>query len=59
MDIYEYAKEYNADYYDFHTGRIFLVQEYNDKIKSGDLDAKIRVITTSGDFIGYARKKDE
>ena len=28
-DIYEYAKEYDADYYDIKNGYIYHVQEYN------------------------------
>ena len=58
MDIYEYAKEYNADYYDQHTGYIYHVQNYNNQIKMGLPTPGIEVFDTDGNFIGYARKKE-
>ena len=29
MDIYEYAKMFDADYYDHKTGNIYKIQNYN------------------------------
>ena len=34
-DIYEYAKNFDADYFDPKTGYIYKVQDYNRCIKSG------------------------
>ena len=60
MDIYEYAKNinYNADYYDPHSGYIYKIQEYKRRLDEGIVDAKIRVVDSySGDTLGYARKE--
>ena len=57
MDIYAYAEEVNylADYYDFHTGLIYKIQEYG-AVKN-DPDAKIRVVDAmTGQTVGFARK---
>ena len=58
MDIYQQANEQpNADYYDWHTGYIYCIQEYTEAIKTNP-NAKIRVIDSlSGETIGYASKK--
>lgn len=57
MDIYEYAKNHDADYLDPHTGYIYNVQQYNRCIKFGIPTLGIRVIDSyTGEFIGYARK---
>lgn len=58
MDIYEQAKIMNADYYDFRTGNIYKIQEYN-KMKLIDPDARIRVTDSEGNTLGYAIKKEE
>lgn len=59
MDIYEIADMYgNADYYDWATGRIYKIQEYNHN-RVLDPDAKIRVTDTEGNTIGYAKKREE
>lgn len=57
MDIYEYAKEYNADYYEPSTGYVYKVQDYNRAIKLGLPTNGIEVYDSFGNFIGYAQKK--
>ena len=54
MDIFEYAKEFNADYHDFRTGKIYHVQEYNNAKKNGlpPPVPGIRV-TQDGKEVGY------
>lgn len=57
MDIYEYAEsiDYAADYYDFHTGYIYKIQEYG--LVKDDPEARIRVVDSSdGSCIGEAAK---
>lgn len=57
MTIYEIIDMYgNADYYDWATGRIYKIQEWNQNKKS-DPDAKIRITDMEGNTIGYAPKK--
>ena len=56
MDIYEYAKEFNADYMDKSKGLIYKVQEYNDKIIRGLPTDGIKVYTLEGEFVGVAEK---
>lgn len=72
MDIYEYGKEinFNADYYDFRTGRIYHLQEYGKALKTAndpeaDSVAKADAISVvdngikvseNGVLIGYAKK---
>ena len=58
MDIYKYAKEYNADYYDFNTGNTYHIQEYNQAINNGLPTLGIRVTGPDGNTIGYAQKKE-
>jgi len=61
MDIYKLVEENDmyqyADYLDMHTGYIFKTKEYCQRIKSGNINAKIAVYDTEGDFVGYAEKK--
>lgn len=59
MDIYEYAKEFNADYYDMHTGNTYAIQEYNRCLKLGLPTEGIKVYDWQGNFLGYAKKKGE
>lgn len=55
MDIFQYAKEFNADYYDPVKCVIYKVQEYNRKKKLGLLDIHgIEVVDLDGNTIGYA-----
>ena len=60
MDIYEYGESinFNADYYDCHTGNIFKLQEFKYKVKD-DPTARIRVTDAEGNTIGYANRKGE
>ena len=57
MDIYEQAKEMNADYYDYRTGYTYLIQEYNQAIKFGLPTEGIRVMDSNGNIIGVAQRK--
>ena len=59
MDIYSYAKNinYNADYYDTHTGRIYKIQDYGLALKRG-LPTKGIAIYEDGKLLGYAKKKE-
>jgi hypothetical protein len=56
-DIYEYAKDYNADYMDKH-GNIFKVQEYNHAVRSGLPTEGIKVYDSLGNYLGIAQRKD-
>lgn len=58
MDIYEQAKQMNADYYDFNTGYTYLIQEYNRAIKLGLPTPGIRVMDSAGNIIGVAQRKE-
>lgn len=53
MDIFEYAKEFNADYYDPHTGYIYKVQDYNKRKKLGVPTNGIEVTDLVGNTVGY------
>lgn len=58
MDIYKYAEQFNADYLEIETNRIYRVQEYNQAIKNGLPTDGIKVIdATTKELIGIARKK--
>ena len=54
MDIFEYAKNNNADYYDFHTGCIYHVQDYNRALKLG-LPTDGILVTCDGMLVGIVR----
>jgi hypothetical protein len=56
MDIFEYAKQFDADYYDQHTGYIYHVQEYNRAKRFGLPDFGIRVTDDEGNHVGYCRE---
>lgn len=58
FDIYEWAKEYNADYYDNNTGYIYHVQEYNRLVKLGLPTIGIKV-SENGVLIGYAHRMEK
>ena len=58
MDIYEQAKIMNADYYDFNTGYIYGIQEYNRAIKLGLPTEGIKIYDSNGNLIGIAKKKN-
>lgn len=56
-DIYEYAKNFYADYFDPKTGYIYKVQDYNRCIKFGLPTPGIAVVDSyTGEIIGYAKK---
>lgn len=57
-DIYEQAKEMNADFYDYRTGYTYLIQEYNRAIKFGLPTPGIRVMDSNGNIIGVAKRKE-
>lgn len=57
MDIYEQAKEMNADFYDYRTGYTYLIQEYNRAVKLGLPTPGIRVMDSDGNIIGVAKQK--
>ena len=59
MDIYEYGENinFNADYYDMHSGYIYKLQEFK-KVKD-DPEARIRVTDAEGNTVGYANRKGE
>lgn len=59
MNIYEYAKQFNADYYDQHTGYTYAIQEYNRAIKLGLPTEGIKVYDYNGNLIGVAKKEGE
>jgi len=58
MDIFEYAKEFNADYYDPNNGVIYKVQDYNKCKKLGILTNGIEVVDLDGNPIGYVKEPD-
>ena len=60
MDIYTYAKSinYNADYYDYHSGYTYHIQDYGKALKFGLPTPGIRV-SENGITIGYAQKEED
>ena len=57
MDIFAYAKEFNADYYD-NNGKIYKIQEYNHAKRQGLPIDGIRIVDViTGNTIGYIREK--
>lgn len=59
MDIFEQARLFpNADYYDFHTGLIYHIQEYTKAKKMGLPTNGIRISSASdGETIGYVKEE--
>ena len=57
VDIFKYAKEFNADYYEQATGYIYKVQAYNRALKLELPTEGIEVYDTFGNFIGIVRKE--
>ena len=57
MDIFEYAKEFNADYYDPVKCIIYKVQKYNESKKLGIPVNNIEVVDLDGNLIGYVTEK--
>lgn len=58
MDIYEWAQNNDADYYDSSTQRIYKVMDYNFANRNGLPSPGIAVYDYLGKFLGYAEKKD-
>lgn len=58
MDIYEYAKMFDADYYDHKTGNIYKIQNYNKAVRLGLPTKGIEVYDCYGNFLGIAKKKE-
>ena len=58
MDIFKYAKEYDADYYDMSKGYIYHVQEYNRAKRLGLPTEGIKV-TRDDVLIGYVTEKPQ
>lgn len=56
MDIFEYAREYDADYYDNTSGITYHVQEYNNAKKLGlPLPTNGIRCSKDGKDIGYVK----
>ena len=55
MDIFEYAKQFNADYMDMYTGIIYHIQDYNHAKRMGIPNLGIRV-SQDGNTLGYIRE---
>ena len=58
MDIFEYAKEFNADYYDHRNGYIYKVQDYNKRKNEGVETDGIDVYDLDGNYIGVVKEKN-
>lgn len=58
MDIFEYAKKFDADYYDPNTGYVFRVQNYNQAKRFGLPNLGIEVVDLDGRPIGWVREED-
>ena len=56
MAIYKWADEYNwnADYYDMHTGRTYGVTQYRDDPAMPGIP-----VYEDGQLIGFAKKKED
>ena len=55
MDIFDYAKQFNADYMDMYTGTIYHIQDYNNAKRMGMPNLGIRV-SQDGNTLGYIRE---
>lgn len=53
MDIFKYAAEFNADYYDPSSCLIYKVQKYNKNKKLGIKPNPIEVVDLDGNIVGY------
>ena len=53
MNIFDYAKEFNDDYYDPGKRVIYKVQNYNNSKKLGIPVTGIEITDISGNYIGY------
>lgn len=58
MNIFEYAKEFDADYYDPATGYIYKIADYNRARRLGFPITKIAVEdSATGKIIGYVSQE--
>ena len=57
MNIFEYAEEFDADYYDPAKCVIYKVQDYNRNKKLGLSVDRIEVVDLDGNTVGYIIKK--
>ena len=56
MNIFEQAKEFDADYLDANTGYIYRIQDYNRAKKLGLPVIGISVYDLDGNFIGIVKE---
>ena len=56
MNIFEQAKEFDADYLDANTGYIYRIQDYNRAKKLGLPAIGISVYDLDGNFIGIVKE---
>lgn len=47
MDIYTYAKQFNADYYDIHTGNTYAIQDITDVLNSDYQQKVLKFMTVT------------
>lgn len=61
MDIYAYAESinYGADYYDFHTGYTYGIQEVGRAKKFFGIDLPIPVYDEDRNLVGYAQRNSD
>lgn len=59
MNIFDYAKEYNADYYDPTKCLIYKVQDYNNRKKQEESNSNIgiEVVDLDGNTVGFVYDK--
>lgn len=53
MDIFKYAEEFDADYYDPNKGVIYKVQNYNNNKKLRIPNNGIEITNLEGKSLGY------
>ncbi len=59
MNIFEYAKEFNADYYDPANCLIYRVQDYNNsKLDPSNNINRIEVVDLDGNTVGYVYEEN-
>ena len=57
MNIFDYAKDFDADYYEQRTGYIYKVQAYNKALKFGLPVEGIEIYDMDGNYVGLVRKE--
>lgn len=58
MDIYAWAEEIDADYYDDDTGYVYRIKAYNHAIRNGLPTHGIEVYGPHDEFIGIAARRE-